>query len=454
MMLAPPLWIGLLAAAGVGLIAGSWVNWATYTLAWNRRPISPWAPRHEQTSARTLTDRLPLWGWLGLRRESHLHGAGFWRRPFAVELFMAIAWAALYWWEVDRQGLIHHQFEALAGRPLQVGAFAAPAWITLATFLSHAILLTLMAAASLIDFDEKTIPDGVTTPGTLLALALAAVAPMSLPPHVALRLAPPAAGVAVPLPANVAAQANGATLYVEPLSLASPNDWPAWLGGAPSGASLTIGLACFALWWVALTPRIMRWRRGMLFGLRVLAARSLRELLRPRSALIGLIGFAAIAGVWYRGGESWLGLLTALVGMVGGGAMVWAVRIVGSAALRKEAMGFGDVTLMMMIGAFLGWQPTIFIFFMAPFAGLLIGVAQMILRRDDVIPYGPFLCLAATAVTVWWAWFWNQDPHGFQAIFELGWLLPMVLALGVVMLGAMLVIWRNIKEAMFGVEYE
>src|SRR5690349_4391129 len=118
MMLAPPLWIGLLAAAGVGLIAGSWVNWATYTLAWNR---------------------LPIWGWLGLRRESHLHGAGFWRRPFAVELFMGLAWGALYWWEVDRQGLIHHQFEALAGRALPVGAWAAPAWITLATFLSHAV---------------------------------------------------------------------------------------------------------------------------------------------------------------------------------------------------------------------------------------------------------------------------------------------------------------------------
>jgi len=59
-------------------------------------------------------------------------------------------------------------------------AVNAPAWTTLATFLSHAILLTLMAAASLIDFDEKTIPDGVTTPGTLLALALAAALPMSL----------------------------------------------------------------------------------------------------------------------------------------------------------------------------------------------------------------------------------------------------------------------------------
>jgi leader peptidase (prepilin peptidase)/N-methyltransferase len=454
MMLAPPLWIGLLVAAVAGLIAGGYVNWATYTLAWNRRPISPWAPRHERAPTRTLSDRLPLWGWLGLRREADIHGAGFWRRPFAVELLMALAWVALYWWEVDRQGLLHHQFEAMIGRPLPAGRFAAPAWTTLATFLSHAILLTLMAAASLIDFDEKTIPDGVTTPGTLLALALAAALPMSLLPHVAERMAPPLAGVVIQLPAGAAAQMKGAALYVEPLSLAAPNEWPAWLAGAPNGVSLTIGLACFALWWVALTPRIMRWRRGMFFGLRVLAARSLRELLRPRSALIGLVGFVAIAAVWYRGGESWLGLLTALVGMVGGGAMVWAVRIVGSAALRKEAMGFGDVTLMMMIGAFLGWQPTIFIFFMAPFAGLLIGVTQMILRRDDVIPYGPFLCLAAAAVTIWWAWFWNQDPHGFQAIFELGWLLPMVLALGVVMLGAMLVIWRNIKEAIFGVEYE
>jgi leader peptidase (prepilin peptidase) / N-methyltransferase len=449
MMLAPPLWIGLLAAAVAGLIAGGYVNWATYSLAWNRRPISPWAPPHERASARTLADRIPLWGWVGLRREESLHGVGFWRRPFAVELFMAAAWAALYWWEVDQQGLLRPQFEAITGGALSL---TAPEWTTLAAFLSHAVLLTLMTAASLIDVDEKTIPDGITTPGTLLALAFAAALPMSLLPHVAERTAPPAAGVSVQLPPAVAAAMKAARLYVEPVTLAAPSDWPIWLEGAPNGASLTVGLACYAVWWVALTPRIMRWRRGMVFGLRVLTARALRELLRPRSALIGLVGFAAIAAIWYRGGPSWIGLLTALVGMVGGGGMIWAVRIVGSAALRKEAMGFGDVTLMMMIGAFLGWQATIFIFFIAPFAGLVIGLAQVILRRDDVIPYGPFLCLAAAAVTVWWGSFWNADPNGFQAIFGVGWLLPAVLALGVVMLGAMLVIWRNIKEALFGGE--
>ena len=48
---------------------------------------------------------------------------------------------------------------------------------------------------------------------------------------------------------------------------------------------------------------------------------------------------------------------------------MWAVRLIGTAALRREAMGFGDVTLMMMIGTFLGWQACSDLFFLAPFAG-------------------------------------------------------------------------------------
>jgi leader peptidase (prepilin peptidase) / N-methyltransferase len=448
-MLAPPLWIGLIAAAVAGLLAGGYVNWAVYSLAWNRRAISPWGAPHAKAPPRRRADRLPVWGWLGLRREAEIHGAGFWRRPMAVEALTALAWAALYWWEVGQQGLVQPQLEALTGGALPLQA---PPGSTLAAFASHAVLVTLMIAASLIDVDEKTIPDGVTVPGTLLALLLAAALPMSLLPHVAERLAPPVAGVAVNLPPALAAQMKGAGVYVEPTTLAAPNPWPARLEGFPNRGSLMIGLACFAIWWIALTPRIMRWRRGLLFGLRVLTARAMRELLRPRSAMIGLAGFAGIIAVWYRGGDSWVGLLTALVGMAGGGAMVWAVRIVGSAALKKEAMGFGDVTLMMMIGAFVGWQATIYIFFIAPFAGLVVGLAQMILRRDDVIPYGPFLCLATAAVIVWWGSFWNADPNGFQGVFELGWLIPAVLALGVVMLGAMLVIWRNVKEGLFGRE--
>ncbi|RIK81724.1 MAG: hypothetical protein DCC67_07980, partial [Planctomycetota bacterium] len=88
----------------------------------------------------------------------------------------------------------------------------------------------------------------------------------------------------------------------------------------------------------------------------------------------------------------------------------------------------------------------------APFAGLVVGVLQVIFRRDDVIPYGPFLCLAALAVAVRWPDFWNGSPDSFQRFFDVPWLVPAVLAVGVAMLGAILVLWRALKEGLFGGE--
>ncbi len=74
------------------------------------------------------------------------------------------------------------------------------------------------------------------------------------------------------------------------------------------------------------------------------------------------------------------------------GTLVWVVRIVASVALQQEAMGFGDVTLMGMIGAFLGWQPAVMAFFLAPFAGVVIALAQWLTTGRKEIAYGPFLC--------------------------------------------------------------
>jgi len=54
--------------------------------------------------------------------------------------------------------------------------------------------------------------------------------------------------------------------------------------------------------------------------------------------------------------------------------MIWSVRIIGGWSLGREAMGFGDVTLLAMIGTFLGWQACLLVFFLAPFAGIVIGV--------------------------------------------------------------------------------
>lgn len=429
-----------------GLVAGGMVNWATYALAWNRRLISPWSPAPDGAPPRRASDRIPVWGWLGLRREQAIHGAGFWVRPLVVELLVGAGLAALWWWEVGQQGLIVGQFTALAGDAPPSGALIAPVWTTYATFGSHALLVALMAAASLIDIDEKTIPQEITDYGTVFGLILATLAPLSLPPHLATRAQAPIAGVAANLPAGFQMRQVG--LYVEPTTCIAPNEWPPTLGGAPHWQSLAIGLACYVLWCYALAPGLWRRSRGLVFGLRVLLTRAARELARPRRMVFIALGAAAIVGVWWYGGAPWAGLLTGLVGMIGASGMVWAMRIVGTVALRREALGFGDVTLMMMIGAFLGWQAGVVIFFMAPIAALAVGLLQMILRRDDEIFYGPFLCLAALAVMIRWANLWNADSS-IQQVFGESWLVMAVLGAGVVLLGAMLVIWRNIKEALF-----
>jgi leader peptidase (prepilin peptidase)/N-methyltransferase len=414
-----------------GTFLGSLVNWAIYSLAWFPRPISPWGAVPDGATPRGWLDRLPIVGWFRMQRESAIHGRGFWVRPLLLELGMGAAIAGLYWWEVEQLGLIRGQYSAI---------LSAPSHILHLQFVSQVLLLSLMLAASFIDIDEKIIPDEITVPGTLLGIALATIAPMSLLPHVDVRMVPPVIGVEI-------AQAQAGTWYLEPVTAAAPHAWPPAWGAVREPLSLVIALACFWLWCFALTPRLWRGRRGLAFGLRVITSRILRELRRRPLFLILILGTLAILGTWLFASEAhWAGMLNSLVGMAATGGLVWGVRLIGSLSLRREAMGFGDVTLMMMIGAFLGWQAGPILFFLSPFAAIVLGLAQLIFRRDDVIPYGPFLCLAAATVVVCWAAIWTWA----QPMFALGGLVPAVLVLCLTMLGVMLFFWRLLKELLLG----
>jgi len=68
---------------------------------------------------------------------------------------------------------------------------------------------------------------------------------------------------------------------------------------------------------------------------------------------------------------------------------------------ETESMGGGDVKLLAMIGAFLGWQKAVVTFLLAPFLGVVIGVINLIVKKDHTIPYGPFLSLAAILSLFW-----------------------------------------------------
>jgi prepilin signal peptidase PulO-like enzyme (type II secretory pathway) len=292
-------------------------------------------------------------------------------------------------------------------------------------FVSHAILMAVMLVATFIDFDEKTIPDEITIPGALVGLLLAAIWPDSHLP--VMRALAPAM-----LPVSA----------YQPLLLTSTNDWPAWLN---DWSGLALGIAIFVAWCLALIPALATLRRGWWNGARYYLASIARESAWWKMLLLGVLGSLAIAVVWRSNGPSWQGLLSSLVGLGFGGGLVWAVRIVGRVALHKEAMGFGDVTLMAMIGAFLGWQACLIIFFLSPFAALIIAVVQAVLTGRRDIPYGPYLCAAAVALIVEWPWFWAK----FGPPFTMGWLLPTIVAVCLVLLMALLTLWRLIERAFF-----
>ena len=68
---------------------------------------------------------------------------------------------------------------------------------------------------------------------------------------------------------------------------------------------------------------------------------------------------------------------------------------------ETESMGGGDVKLLAMIGAFLGWQRALLTFFLAPFLGIVIGIINLVTKKDHTIPYGPFLSLSALLSLFW-----------------------------------------------------
>lgn len=118
------------------------------------------------------------------------------------------------------------------------------------------------------------------------------------------------------------------------------------------------------------------------------------------------------------------GLSVSLAGIVVGGGIVWMVRQAGFLFLREEAMGDGDVYLMMMVGAFLGWQPTVIAFFIAPLCALIAVVITLPFIKDRAIPYGPYLSLGTLLTLLFWQPLWIRVGR----IFELGALLiPVVL---------------------------
>ena len=97
-------------------------------------------------------------------------------------------------------------------------------------------------------------------------------------------------------------------------------------------------------------------------------------------------------------------LLGSIVGIVVGGGVLWLVAALYLRYRKIEGMGFGDIKMMAMVGAFLGWQSTWLTILLGSFLGAIVGSAYIFVfakgRRYE-LPFGSFLGLGAIVSTLW-----------------------------------------------------
>jgi prepilin signal peptidase PulO-like enzyme (type II secretory pathway) len=86
-----------------------------------------------------------------------------------------------------------------------------------------------------------------------------------------------------------------------------------------------------------------------------------------------------------------------LSGAIVGAGLVWLVRVLGRFAFAQEAMGFGDVKLMALLGALTGVGGILWTLALASVLGSVIGIARYACTRERQLPFGPFLIAGALA---------------------------------------------------------
>lgn len=93
-------------------------------------------------------------------------------------------------------------------------------------------------------------------------------------------------------------------------------------------------------------------------------------------------------------------LLPALIGAVTGFGILWLIGFVGHLILKEEAMGGGDIKMMAMVGAFLGWQGVLLTIFLGALLGTIIFLPLSLLGRKKLVPFGVFLSAGAAATWI------------------------------------------------------
>ena len=97
------------------------------------------------------------------------------------------------------------------------------------------------------------------------------------------------------------------------------------------------------------------------------------------------------------------GWFASLMGIVLGGGVLWAMFELYRLIRHEEGLGFGDVKMLAMIGAFIGWRLTVVALIVASMAGSLLGLGLIVTGRGNMksaLPFGTFLAVGAAFAAV------------------------------------------------------
>jgi leader peptidase (prepilin peptidase)/N-methyltransferase len=300
-------------------------------------------------------DNIPLLSYWILRGRCRSCRARFSIRYFLIELLVAGGFVGLFYLEVIENA---HDIPAFreAKRDLQLNLLTWENRAYLLFFLQRAILFCLLVVAAMCDMEDRSIPLSLTLFGTVIGLIFATVFPWPWPNSpVQAMPKPPVVSIQVQGRPNMPAE----TLPKVEIPNPAPNEW--WLLGPPKE-----GITPWPVW----GP--------------------------PPS--------------WMPAGSWRLGLINGLAGALAGTFLLRGVKFLFERGLGKEALGLGDADLMMMVGAFLGWQVVLVAFLVGAVVALVFALPLLFLRGENTLPFGPGL--AVGTILTWLGW------EGFGAVVQ------------------------------------
>ncbi len=378
-----PDWIWFVFVFAFGCCIGSFLNVVIYRVPRDLSLVTPPSTCPSCGKHIRFYDNIPLLSWLVLGAKCRNCKAPISPRYFTIELLTGSLFLALF--------VLYFRVGIRSGIRLDNGT-----WLV---YLLHIAMLGAFIAASAIDLERWIIPLSICWFVTAAGLIGSAVAPSvihmgaicanKLVPVASANTGALAVGAAVGLGISWLLVATGLLKRSYESDIAQEHsDETSGQGEHERGGQLA-----FEVDDAQFNHRLESLREILFLLPIVVCAIAAQRIVTAFVLLETRVDFAvqhpAIAG-----------FLGSLWGYFVGCGIVWAIRIFGTLAFAKEAMGLGDVHLMGAAGAVIGPVSVVVAFFIAPFFGLAWAGIQMFSKKIRQIPYGPFLSIGVLVVMI------------------------------------------------------